>query len=199
MLAGDLLHLRDVEFVAVFIENEDFLAPCLIDLAGEDLADLLRILTVDVGLLDVHDAALEVLADVEDTAATEALEAEFLGVLITNLIVVVTAVGDNLIEGHFGVGILNLFYDLEVLINFAGTFVDIDNDVEVVCGTVGLRDLGEEHVLEHAHHNRAVDAFLFLEVLEGINESHYFFFFHCISLFFYCFQKFVRLFGAETH
>ena len=121
-----------MEFVAVLIEDEHFLAPGLIDLAREDLADLLGVLFVNIGLLNIHNTAGEILAYVEYAAASEGLELDLLGVLVTDFVIVITAVGLDLLESHLGVRVLHLFHNLEVLVDFAGTLVDIHNNIEVV-------------------------------------------------------------------
>ena len=142
MLAGNLLRLGDVELIAVLVENEHFLAPGLVNLAHEELAHLLRILLVNIGLLDIHDAALEVLANVQDAAAAEGRQGEKLGVGIADLVIVVTAVCNNLLQCHFGAGILNFLDDLEVLVDLAGSLVNVDDNVEVVGTAESLGDLG---------------------------------------------------------
>ena len=188
-----------MELVAVLVEEQHLAAPGLVDFAGEDFTHLLGVFLIDIGLLDIHNAALEILADVQDSTAAECGERELLGIGVADLVVVVTAVLADLFESHFGCGILHLLDNLEVLVDFAGSLVDVYDDVEVVRGTVSLGDLGKEHVFEHAHHHRAVDVLLFLEVLEGINQSYFFFFVHLSwYLLLVTGQHLVGFFGADA-
>ena len=173
-----------MQLVAVLVQDDDLLRPGLVDLAREDLADFVGIELEHIGLVDVHDAALEVLADVEDTAATEGGQGKLLGVDVPDLVVVVAGLLLDLLEGDLRIRVLDFFHDIEILVDFTVSLVDIDDDVEVVGGTVGLGDLGQEHVLEHTHHDRSVDVFLFLEILEGIDQRRFSFLFHCYAVVF---------------
>ena len=83
---------------------------------------------VEVCLLDVHDTALEVLADVEDTAASEVLELDLLCESLTHLIVIVL----EILKSDLSVRILNFLHYLSVPIDLTVTLVDIDDDIEVV-------------------------------------------------------------------
>ena len=187
-----------MQFVAVFVKKQDLAGPGLIDFTGEHLAHLLGVLLVDIRLLDIHDAALKVLTDVQDAAAAERGKRELLGVGVADLVIVVPAVLADLFESHLRCRILHLLDDLEVLVDFAGTLVDIDDDVEIVGRSVGLGNLGQEHVLEHAHHHRAVDVLLFLEVLEGVNQSNFFFFVHLYVVLFFVCKQFIGLFRTDS-
>ena len=190
-----------MEFVAVLVKDDDFLGPSLIDLTGKNLTDLVGILLEDISLVDVHDPSLKVLPDVQDTPSSERGEGKLLGVNISDLIVIVSGFGLDLFEGDLGVRILNLLDDVEVLVNLAVSLVHIDNHVEVVRRTIGLGDLSQEHVLEYAHHHGPVDVLLFLEVLEGINESDFVFLFHfylLLSLFLEFNVGFNRVYLPET-
>ena len=158
-----------MELVAVLVEDDDLLGPGLVDLTGEDLSHLVGILLEDIGLVDVHDPALEVLANVQDTPPAERGEGQFLGVHVADLIVIISGLGLDLLQRDLGVGILHLLDDVEVLVDLAVSLVDIDDTVEIVGGAIGLGDLGEEYILENAHHHGPVDVLLFLEILEGIN------------------------------
>ena len=189
-----------MELVAVLIEDEHLLGPGLVDLPVEEFAYLVRIFFVDVGLLDVHDAPLEILADVEYSAAAEGGERKQLRILVADLVVVgVSAVLSDAFEGDFGIRVLDFLDHVEVLVDLTGSLVDIHDHVEVVGRTVGLGNLGEEHVLEDLHHHRTVDVLLLLEVLERINERYHFLFFHQSYLFFYRIKHFIRLVRSDAH
>ena len=151
-LARDLLGLGHAELVAVLVEDEDLVLPGLVHLAGEDLAHLAGVLLEDIGLLDVHDPALQVLADVQDAAAAEGGEAELAGVGVADLVVVVTGLGGDLFHGDLRGGILDFLHHLEVLVDLAVALVHVDDHVEVVGAAVGLGELGEEHILQDTEH-----------------------------------------------
>ena len=121
-----------MELVAVLVKDENLPAPGLIDFAGENLAYFLGVLLVDIRLLNIHNATGKVLADVEYAATAEGLKLDLLGVLVADFIVIISAVFPYLLESHLGVRIDHLLDNLEILIYFAGSLVDIDNNVEVV-------------------------------------------------------------------
>ena len=138
------LGLGHAELVAVLVQDEDLVLPGLVHLAGEDLAHLAGVLLEDIGLLDVHDPALQVLADVQDAAAAEGGEAELAGVGVADLVVVVTGLLGDLFHGDLRGGILDFLHHLEVLVDLAVALVHVDDHVEVVGAAVGLGELGEE-------------------------------------------------------
>ena len=160
--ARNLLVLGQAELVAVLIEDEHFLGPGLVDFAGEDVTDLLGVLVEEIGLLDIHDATLQILPDVEDAAAAEVLELHFPGEGLTGFVIVFSHRLEFL-EGNLGVRIFDLLDDIEVLVDFAVSLVDVDDHVEIVGAAEGLGDLGDEYILEHTHHDRPVDMLLILE------------------------------------
>ena len=88
MLARNLLGLRQLEFVAVLVEYDDFLGPRLVNLSAEELSDLLLVFVVEIGLFQIHYAALEVLADVEYSPASEVLHLNPLGEGLSDFVVV---------------------------------------------------------------------------------------------------------------
>ena len=181
-LSWNLLGLRQMKLIVVIVKDDDLLRPSLVDLTREYLADLVGICLEYIRLVDVHDAALKVLPDVQDSSSTERREGEFLGVDIPDLVVVITGLGLDLIKSDLCVRILHLLDHIEVLVDLAVSLVNVDDDIEIVGRAIGLGDLGEEHVLEHTHHHRSVDVLLFLEVLEGVNKSDFFFLFHIYIL-----------------
>ncbi len=107
---------------------------------------------------------------------------EFLRVNISDLVVIISGLGLDLVESDLRVRVLDLLDDVKVLVDLAVSLVNVDDDIEIVGRAIGLGDLGEEHVLEHTHHHRSVDVLLFLEVLEGVNKSDFFFLFHIYIL-----------------
>ena len=181
-LSWNLLGLRQMKLIVVIVKDDDLLRPSLVDLTREYLADLVGICLEYIRLVDVHDAALKVLPDVQDSSSTERREGEFLRVHVSDLVVVITGLGLDLIKSDLCVRILHLLDHIEVLVDLAVSLVNVDDDIEIVGRAIGLGDLGEEHVLEHTHHHRSVDVLLFLEVLEGVNKSDFFFLFHIYIL-----------------
>ena len=161
MLSRNLLRLRQAELVSVLIEDEHLLGPGLVDLAGEDLSDLVGVLVVEIGLLDVHDPSLKVLADIENAPSSEILELHLSRECLSEFVVVSFLIDFR--KGNLGVRILDGLHDFEILVDLAVSLVHVDDDVEVVSRTESLGQLGHEYVLEHSHHHRTVNVLFVLE------------------------------------
>ncbi len=159
--------LGQEQLVLLVVEQQCLAAPCLIDLAADELALELLELVVDGLLLQVEYLALEGLAQVEDGAAAEFLEEDFLGVLLAHLGVGVV-VGAGVAEGDLevGVGHLAVGHYGEVLENLHVALVGVENDVEVLVGAEHFGQHVAERLLQHTDHRGLVDVFQFLELGE---------------------------------
>ncbi len=138
MLSGNLFVSRDMQLVAILIQNENLAAPGLINLAGEDFTHLLAVFSINIGLLDVENASLKILADIEDAAPAERTERQKLGIGIPYLVIILSAVFLYIFQCHLLYRVRNLLYNLEVLIDFASTFVHVYNDVKIVTVAIGF-------------------------------------------------------------
>ena len=103
-----------------------------------------------------------------------------------DFVVVVTGFLCDLLHGYLGHGVFHFFHYLKVLVDFAVSLVHVDDNVKVVRSAVSLCELCQEHVLENTQHDRTVDAFLFLEILECVNQSDFLVFVFCHFDIFVC-------------
>ncbi len=174
MLSRNLLQLRQVELVALLVEDEHLLRIGLVYLAGEHLPDLLLVHIEEVGLLDVHDPSLEVLANVEDASAAEVGQTDGPGICVSYLVVIVPGLVLHLVKGDLAGRIFNCVDHFEVLIDFAVSFVRVYDDIEIIARTVGFGELGFEYIHEDSHHGSPVDVLLVLEGGEGPLQVDFF-------------------------
>ncbi len=158
------------QFVFVLVEDQHLPFPDLVDLAGDDLAHLLRIFLVEAGLLQIEDARREILTQRQHRAAAERRELDLIGILVAHLVGRID--GLHLRDGDLRVGILHLAvgHHRAVAPDFEVALFGVDNHVEVFIRLVLLLQGVAENVLQHADHRALVDVFQLLEFSEVADQ-----------------------------
>ena len=169
-VAGDLLGFRQHKLNLFFVKNQDFLIPGLIDLTHDDFADSLFVFLEYERLLIVLNFAHQILADGQDFAAAKVWHVDGLWQFLANLKVRLNfyciAIGDLQI----------LVFDFAIFNNgavaeyFQVTFVNVDNDIEIVFGAITLWQRGTENFFENMHQRLAVYVLEFFKFRKGINQ-----------------------------
>ena len=163
-VVGNLLGLGKDQLVLLVVEDEHLPLPDLIDFARHDLADLLRVLLVEAGLLQVEDARGEVLPQRQHRAAAERRELDLVGVFVADLVGRVD--GLHLRHGDLHVGILHgaVLHDGPVAPDFEVALLGVDDDVEILVRFVLFLKRVAEDVLQYADHRRFVDVLQLFEL-----------------------------------
>ena len=169
-VARNLLGLGQHQLVVVVVQYQYLLLPHLIDLAGDDFADLLGILVEQVGLLEVHDPGGQVLSERQHGATAEVRELDLLGHLLAHFVRGVDLAGIR--KRDLLVRILDrpVLDDRAVAPYFEIPFLGIDDHVEVLVRFVGLDQQMTKNVLENADHRALVDVFKLFEFRESAYE-----------------------------
>ena len=160
------------QLVAFLVHEEGLALPGLIDFGADDFALAVLVLVVEGVVLQLHDAACQCLAQLQDGAASELRHvnalADFFAYLIVVFYLLCFAQGYFLVlVGHFSVR-----HDDAVVVDFEVTLVGVDDDVVVLVGAVHLGDDAAEAFFEHTYQRRPVDVVLFLEVGENLNHVY---------------------------
>ena len=186
-VVGDLLGLREDQLVLLVVEDQHLLFPHLVDLARDDVADLLRVFFVEAGLLQIEDARGEVLAQRQHGATAERGEFDLVGVFVSNLVGGVD--GLDLRDGNLCVGVFDgvVLDDRAVAPDFEVAFLGVDDDVEILVRFILFLQRVAEDVLQHADHRRLVDVLQLFEFGKVADEIEIV---HCVLyLIFNCYLK----------
>ena len=163
-IARDLLGLGHHQFVVLVVEDQHLFFPHLINLAGDNFAHLVLVLFVQVGLLQLHDARSEVLAQRQYRTPAEVGQFDLVGNLLAHLVgrVDLAGVGQrNLLVGILHLAVLD---DRAVPPDFEVAFLGVDDHVEILVGLIGLDQQVAEHVLQHTDHRALVDILKLFEL-----------------------------------
>ena len=186
-IVGYLLRLGQNQLVLLVVENQHLFFPYLINFAGDDLADLFRILLVKAGLLQIENARGEVLAQRQHGATAERGEFDLVGVFVSNLVGGVD--GLDLRDGNLCVGVFDgvVLDDRAVAPDFEVAFLGVDDDVEILVRFILFLQRVAEDVLQHADHRRLVDVLQLFEFGKVADEIEIV---HCVLyLIFNCYLK----------
>ena len=170
-VAGDGFAFGQDQLVLVLVEQQDLLAPCLIDFGRDQLAFDFFEFCVDSFFLQVKYLGLESLAQVEDGTASEVGENDLLGVLFADFcfgVVVGPCVAQRDLQvgvGHFSVG-----HHFQVLEYLHVALVGVHDHVEVLVRAEHFGQHVAEGFFQHANHRGFVDVFVFLELIEPLNH-----------------------------
>ena len=169
-VVGNLLRLGEYQLVLLVVEDQHLLLPHLIDLAGDDLADLLRVFLVEAGFFEVEDARCEVLAQRQHGPAAERFEPHLIGVLVADLVGGVD--GLHLRHGDLHLRILDrtVFHHDAVAPDFEVALLGVDDHVEVVVRLVLFLECVAEDVLQYADHRALVDVFQLFELCKRADK-----------------------------
>ena len=167
-VARNLFLTGQQQLVALFVHKKSLAFPSLIDFGADDFTLAVLILVVEGVIFQLHDAAGECLAQLQNCATAEFGHintlAHFLSYLVVVLYLLCLAQGDFLVWViHFTIG-----HNDAVVVNLEVALVGIDNDVVVLIGAVHLGDDVAEAFLQHAHQRSAIDVVLLLEVGENL-------------------------------
>ena len=163
-VVGNLLRLGQNQLVLLVVENQHLFFPYLINFAGDDLADLFRILLVKAGLLQIENARGEVLAQRQHGAAAERREFDLVGVFVADLVGRVD--GLDLRDGDLRIWIFDraVFDDGAVAPDFEVALFGVDDDVEILVRLILFLQCVAENVLQHADHRTFVNVFQLFEL-----------------------------------
>ena len=142
----------------------------MVYLGAHHLAHTLLVLLEDGILLQLQDAAGQILPQRQHIPPSEGLKWHFFRHFLAYLEVILDFQG--IAEGNLRRLILHLAIldDFSVLPNLQIALIRVDDDVEVRVVPVLLLNHRTEDILEDAHHYLAVDVLELLEFLEGINQ-----------------------------
>ncbi len=182
-ITGYAFALGQKKFDFVIVKEEGFAAPCLVNLAGDNLALEFRELIIDGFFLEVEDFALEGLAQVEDCAASEVSKNNLACMLVANLrvrVLVGTGVGEAYLEVR--IGHLSVRHNFKVLENLHVTLVRVHNHVKIfICAEHFCKHVAKRF-FEHAYHSCLVDILQFLELGKTLHHIRCFFFLSHLSM-----------------
>ena len=162
---GNLFRLGQNQFDAFVVGNDDFAFPSMKHLGSDDFANLLLVLLEDVFLLIFRNFGLQILAQGQNVAATETLDAQFFIHFFSHLKIGLNLDGVRQFDLAERVGQFVVLNHGAVVVDFKVALVDVHDDVDEV-GGVGVELLVQhatEHILDDAHHGLAVNV---LELLE---------------------------------
>ena len=166
----DLVLLGQVELVVLLVKQQHLFLPNLIELAGNDLAELLAVTHIQVFLLQVKDLRCQRLTQVQDHTAAKHAEIHAVGNLLTHLSFVIELKGVG--ESNLGILVSHIviFHDETVTIHLEVTLVGVDDHVVVCVRSVHLSDHTAERFLQHIDQRLLVNVLELLEVLENFNQ-----------------------------
>ena len=194
---GNLLGLGQDQLVALVVEDQHLFLPYLIYLAGDDLADLLRIFFVKVGLLQIEDARSEILTQRQHGPTSERFKFDRIDVFVAHFVGRID--GLNLRYGDLHVRILHraVLHDRTVSPDLQVALFRVDDHVEILVRLELLLKRVAENVLEDSDHRGLVDVFKLLELCEiadKIKIIHWFFILFIFEFPLFEIEVFLRVF-----
>ncbi len=130
-VAGNLLRLGKEEFVALFVEEERFAFPGLIDFCHDYFAHAVLIFIVKRVVFEFKNLAGERLTESQDGTTAEVGEVDFLADVLTHFIGGID--GARVGKAYLLVVVFNsfVFYDHAVAVYFAVALIGVDDNVEI--------------------------------------------------------------------
>ncbi len=171
-VVGDLLRLGQREIVVVIVADQHLALPHLIDLAGDDLAHLLRILLEECGLFQIEDARCQILTQRQHGATAELGHVDLVGILVAHLVGGVDRL--DLRHRNLGVGVLDrpVLDDGTVAPDLQIALLGVDDDVEILVALELLLQSVTEDILQNTDQRSIVDALQLLELSEIADKIH---------------------------
>ena len=176
----DLLRLGQHQLHAILVQHKDLLAPHLVDLAGDDLADAVLIFLVDDIFLVLQNLGTQVLAKSQNLAAREIGQLDVFHLLFPDLEVRLNL--DGVRQGNLRALVLHLAVldDFQGVLDLQVTTVHVHDDVELRVRSVFFDQSGAKHIFQNVHQSLTIYALGFLEFSKGVDK---------INVFFHCFMK----------
>ena len=172
----NLFCLREKQFIAFIIEQEDFLLPNLINFGSDDSAYLIDILVIQTILFQFQDLGSQCLAKIQDSTTTELSENHLIGYFFTYFVRRINLTCFRQRNLSVIVFQLLIFHHHTVTIDFKIPLVRVYNHVVILIGAKHFRNHTTERFFEHTHHGSAVNVLSILKFRKCINQTDCFFF-----------------------
>ena len=172
----DLVLLRQVELVPLFVQQQDLFLPYLVQLTRHDLATHIFIMLIERLFLQFEDLRCQRLTEIEDHTATERSQLYLIRYLFTDLCLLIQQQCIAQRDLRVGIRYVAIFHHQTVAVNLQIALIGVHDDRIVSGRTVHLQNNRLERLLQHRDQRTFVDTFVFLKVFENVNQVDCFLF-----------------------